>query len=93
MSLKGSSGYWDNSTQFQMKTELPPYIFHCISKDMYCLVVIQTCRFVVWWNDFDSWSEECLQKGANARNKVETSKKALVLQSLPYIVINAHDVA
>ena len=60
---------------------------------MYCLVVIQTCRFVVWWNDFDSWSEEYLQKGANARNKVEMSKKALVLQSLPYIVINTHDVA
>ena len=60
---------------------------------MYCLVVIQTCRFVVWWNDFDSWSEEYLQKGVNARNKVEMSKKALVLQSLPYIVINTHDVA
>lgn len=69
------------------------YIFHSVPKDMYCLVVIQTCRFVVWWNDFDSWSEECLQKGANARNKVETSKKALVMQSLPYIVINTHDVA
>lgn len=35
----------------------------------------------------------CLQKGANARNEVEMSKKALVLQSLPYIVINTHDVA
>ena len=35
----------------------------------------------------------CLQKGANARNEVETSKKALVLQSLPYIMINTHDVA
>lgn len=30
----------------------------------------------------------CLQKGANARNKVELSKKALVLQSLPYIIMD-----
>ena len=75
-----------------MKTESPVHISLCFQR--YVLPSSNSnLPFLVWWNDFDSWSEECLQKGANARNKVEMSKKALVLQSLPYIVINTHDVA
>lgn len=83
MSLERSSGYWVTLCSSIAGTYFSLFPKICIAY----IVVIQTYRFVVWWNDFDSWLKVSA-KAANARNKFELSKKALVFQSLPYTVIN-----